>query len=80
MGNGKNEIDLPSIEYDLSTINFSKTTTHRKFIRLLANTPYLNVFNWQLDGSDNNQYLDLPVCLLGSDWLNAGGVSARWIQ
>ena len=39
-----------------------------------------SVFNWQLDGSNNNQYRDLSVCLLGSDWLNAGGVSARLRQ
>ena len=39
-----------------------------------------SVFNWQLDGSNNNQYLDLSVCLLGSDWLNAEGVSAKLRQ
>ena len=41
---------------------------------------YFSVFNWQLDGSNNNQYLDLSVCLLGSDWLNAEGVSAKLRQ
>ena len=55
---------------------YQKLFTRETFIHL----SYFSVSNWQLDGSNNNQYLDLPVCLLGSDWLNAGGVSARWRQ